>query len=84
MGCLSEKMLADMKLKGFARSTQEEYLLRARHFAAHYMRSPAEMGEQELRDYLLHLVNEKKVSPATHHMWRRFPGPRYRAPCPIS
>ncbi len=69
MGCLSEKMLADMKLKGFARSTQHEYLLRARHFAAHYMRSPTEMGEPQLRDYLLHLVNEKKVSPATHHMY---------------
>ena len=70
MGCLSsEKMLADMKLKGFARSTQEEYLLRARHFAAHYMRSPAEMGEPEIRDYLIHLVNEKKASPASHHMY---------------
>ncbi len=69
MGCLSEKMLADMKLKGFARSTQEEYLLRARHFAAHYMRSPAEMGEPETRDYLIHLVNEKKASPASHHMY---------------
>jgi site-specific recombinase XerD len=62
-------MLADMKLKGFARSTQQEYLLRARHFAQHYMRSPAEMGKPELRDYLLHLINEKKVSPATHHMY---------------
>lgn len=69
MGCLSEKMLADMKLKGFAASTQKEYLLRARHFAKHYMRSPAEMGEPEIRDYLLHLVNEKKVSPASHHMY---------------
>ena len=44
MGYLSEKMLADMQLKGFAPSTKKEYLLRARHFAAHYMRSPAEMG----------------------------------------
>jgi len=33
------------------------------------MRSPTEMGEPQLRDYLLHLVNEKKVSPATHHMY---------------
>ena len=69
MGYLREKMQADMKLRGFALSTQKEYLLRAKHFAAHYRRSPTEMGEREIRDYLLHLVNEKKVSPASHHIY---------------
>ncbi len=69
MGYLSEKMLDDMQLKGFALSTQNEYLLRARHFAAHYMRSPAEMGNLEIRHFLLDLLHEKEVSPATHHMY---------------
>ena len=69
MGCLSEKMLADMQLKGFAPSTQKEYLLRARNFAKHYMRSPADMGELEIRHFLLNLIHEKKASPGTHHMY---------------
>ena len=69
MGLLSEKMLDDMRLKGFASSTQKEYLLRSKQFAAHYMRSPAQMGETEIRDFILHQVKERKVSPATHHMY---------------
>jgi site-specific recombinase XerD len=69
MGFLSEKMLADMQLKGFAPSTKKEYLLRARNFAKHYMRSPADMGELEIRHFLLNLIHEKKASPATHHMY---------------
>ncbi len=69
MGKLHDKMKADMQLKGFAASTQKEYLLRAKHFAAHYMRTPAEMGKQEVRDYLLHLVNERHVGVATHAMF---------------
>lgn len=69
MGYLSEKMLDDMQLKGFAPSTKKEYLLRARHFAAHYMSSPADMGNEEIRHFLLDLLNEKEVSPATHHMY---------------
>jgi len=62
-------MQADMKLKGFAPSTQKEYLLRAHHFAKFFKRSPAEMSEAEIRHFLLYLVNEKKVSPATHHIY---------------
>ncbi len=33
------------------------------------MRSPEEMGEQEVRDYLLHLVRDRQASPATLDMY---------------
>ena len=69
MGKLREKMQADLELKGFAPTTQREYLLRARHFAAHYRRSPTQMGEKEIREYLLYLVNDRHVHPATHRMY---------------
>ena len=69
MGHLRAKMQSDMELKGFALSTQKEYLLRAKHFAAFYRRSPADMGELEIRHFLVELVHEKKVSPATHHLY---------------
>ncbi len=52
MGQLHDKMYEDMQLKGFAKTTQKEYLLRAGHFAAHYMRSPEAMGRDEIRAYL--------------------------------
>jgi site-specific recombinase XerD len=69
MGQLHDKMHEDMQLQGFAKSTQKEYLLRAGHFAAHYMHSPEEMGGKEVREYLLYLVNDKEVSAATHRMY---------------
>lgn len=66
MGELRDKMREDLVLAGFAPSTHRAYLQCARHFAEHFHRSPAEMGEREIREYLLHLVRVKKVKPATH------------------
>jgi integrase/recombinase XerD len=53
MGALYDKMLGDLKLKNYAPSTQRNYLLYARRFVRHHMRPPTEMGEREIRDYLL-------------------------------
>lgn len=69
MGHLEEKMKADLELKGFAATTQKDYLIRARCFARHFKRSPAVMGEKEVREYLLYLVRERRVHPATHRMY---------------
>jgi integrase/recombinase XerD len=69
MGLLRDKMEGDLTLKGFSLNTQSCYLRCARHFAEHYRRSPALMGEREIKDYLLHLVKEKDASPATHRMY---------------
>jgi site-specific recombinase XerD len=69
MGLLHDKMLADMRLRNFAENTRQTYLQQARDFAAHFRRSPAEMGEQEIRDFLLHLTQDKHISPATHHVY---------------
>src|ERR1700737_279777 len=69
MGHIRDKMEADLQLRGFSRATQDSYLRCARRFVAHYMRSPTQLGEQEIRDFLLHLVNHQKVRPATHRMY---------------
>ena len=69
MGKLHDRMREDLLLKAYSPHTQSAYLRCARHFARHYMRSPEEMGEQEIRDFLLHLVRDRKVSPATLGMY---------------
>jgi integrase/recombinase XerD len=69
MGTIREKMKADLDLRGCALTTKKEYLQRARNFVAFHGRSPAAMGEPEIRRFLLHLVNEKKAGPATVHMY---------------
>ena len=61
-------MKADLVLRGYAIRTQEEYVREARRFAAHFMRSPAQMGLDDVRRYLLHLVRVRQVHASTHKM----------------
>lgn len=66
MGQLRNRMEEDLKLKGLSPSTQRNYLLYCRKFAAHYGRSPAEMGEAEIRRFLMHAMQVEQVSYQTY------------------
>jgi len=61
-------MEGDLLLKAVADVTRAEYLRCAFHFAAHYRRSPAELGADEVRAYLLHLTRDLHYSPANLKM----------------
>ncbi len=69
MGMLHDKMLEDLQLRNRAENTQSCYLRCAQHFADHFGRSPMKLGEPEIREFLLHLVNDRQASPATHRMY---------------
>jgi site-specific recombinase XerD len=62
MGQIRDKMMADLKLRRYGTSTTLGYVWCARDFVAYYRRSPLEMGEAEVRQFLLHLINERHVS----------------------
>ncbi len=68
MGKLYERMREDLILKGYSPHTRSGYLRCALNFAGHFMRSPEEMGEQEIREFLLHLA-KRKVSPFTQDQY---------------
>jgi len=65
MARLKQRMIEDMQLRGLAEKTQDAYLRAVRKLAEHYKRSPDQSSEEELRQYLLHLKNIKKVSQST-------------------
>lgn len=69
MGILREQMKADLDLGGYSEATKREYLRCATQFAAHYMRSPSELGEAEVRGFLLYQLRVRKVGSATHKMY---------------
>jgi integrase/recombinase XerD len=69
MGKLRDQMKADLALKRFSVHTEKAYLKCVKDFAKHFMRSPAEMGTEEVREFLLHLVEKKKVSPAVQGIY---------------
>ena len=65
MGKLQEKMKADLTLKGYSPNTLAGYLPRYRKFAEHFNRSPEEMGQEEVRTFLLYLAQERKIRPGS-------------------
>jgi integrase/recombinase XerD len=69
MGKLHDRMRQDLILKAYSHHTQDSYLRCARAFVRHFMRSPEEMGEEEIREFLLHLVRDRKVSAATQDQY---------------
>lgn len=70
MGQLHDRMEADLKLGGYSPGTRKIYLMYARQFAKHFLRSPAEMGEEEIRRFLLYRVEEQGISRETYRQIR--------------
>jgi len=62
MGMLRDRMIADMKIVGYSAGTRRIYVHHARQFVAYFRRSPTELGADEVRRFLLHLVEERGVS----------------------
>ena len=62
MAPLRRRMIDDMKLKNLSPRTIDAYVSRVGSFARHFGRSPQDLGRDQVRAYLLHLVQEKKVS----------------------
>ena len=66
MGKLRERMGQDLQLTGYSPVTARVYLQWITAFTRHFMRSPTEMGEEEIRSYLLHLLDERKLSHSSY------------------
>lgn len=62
MSQLRTKMTMDLDLKGFSSSTKKIYLRNVQGFADYFAKSPAVMGEAEIKEYLHHLFNRKVSS----------------------
>jgi site-specific recombinase XerD len=59
-------MVQDLRLAGYSASTRRIYLHYAKEFAQYFRRSPEILGEQEMRRYLLHLLDERQLSHDTY------------------
>jgi site-specific recombinase XerD len=65
MGKLAEEMRKDMELRNLSPRTIDCYLGHMKNFSAYFNKSPKDMGDNEIRRYLLYLKREKKSSQAT-------------------
>jgi hypothetical protein len=69
MGKLREQMLAELQLRGAIPSTQKVYLREVSNFSKYFNKSPEELGEEQLKEYLLHLLQDRKLSVGTFHFY---------------
>jgi integrase/recombinase XerD len=68
MGELRTRMAEDLQLSGYSPTTAKKYLHYSKQFAAYFMRPPEEMGAEEIREFLLFVINERDFS---HHTYRQ-------------
>jgi integrase/recombinase XerD len=69
MGTLRDQMLEDLRLRNYSPGTCEQYVRCARDFVAYHRRPPAQMGELEIRQFLMYLVDDKRIGPAGRKMY---------------
>jgi integrase/recombinase XerD len=62
MGALREQMDKDMVLRGMSPRTRESYLHAVKGLAKYYHKSPDTLSEQDIQNYLLYLIEERKLA----------------------
>jgi integrase/recombinase XerD len=67
---LRRRMIDDMTLRNLAPLTIQAYVERVASFARHFGTSPEHLGPDEVRAYLLHLVQERRVSWSYYNQTR--------------
>jgi len=62
---LRRRMEEELRLRGMSEKTVQAYLGAVRQFAEHFGRSPEELGQEEVRTYLLELIEGRRCSWST-------------------
>jgi integrase/recombinase XerD len=62
---LREKMISDMQLHRLANTTQDSYLRSVTGLAKYFNKSPESISEEELKEYILYLINERGLKWST-------------------
>jgi len=65
MGELRDRMVREMQLRRLAPSTQEAYARAVWGLAAFYRRAPDQLGSEEVKSYLLYVMNERGLNWST-------------------
>ena len=66
MASVRQRMIEDMKLRGLAPRTQERYLHSIKTLAKHYQCAPDELTQEQVRDYLLYMLEDRRYAKSTY------------------
>lgn len=59
MTTLRERMIDDLRIRNYAPRTINTYVAMVARFTSHFDRPPARLGPAEIREFQLHLINQK-------------------------
>jgi integrase/recombinase XerD len=62
---LRKRMMEELQLRNLSPITADTYLRAVERFARYYNLSPEKMGPEQVREYLLHLMNDNQVVAST-------------------
>ena len=65
MGRVRDRMDQDMAMRGLSANTRKTYLYCTVAFVRHFTRPPSELGTEQIRAFLLHLLLVKKCAAST-------------------
>jgi integrase/recombinase XerD len=66
---VTDQMREDLQLRGITEKTQNIYLREVGNFVKYFNRPPEDLGEAELREYLLYLLNDRNLSQGTFRFY---------------
>jgi integrase/recombinase XerD len=62
---LRQRMIEELQRRNYSQATIESYVFSVKDFAEHFHKSPALLGAEEIRQYQLYLINDRKLSAQT-------------------
>ena len=65
MTLLRQRVLDDLQRRNYSPATTRGYILAIKQFAEYFGKSPERLGGDEIRQFELYLLKEKKLAPGT-------------------
>jgi len=65
MTTLREQYIRELVIRGYAPKTERGYVAAVYGLAKHYHRSPDQVTDDQLKDYLFYLARERKLAPSS-------------------
>ena len=65
MTALRQKLIDELDLRGFSKNTKDNYVGAIERLARHFKKSPDQITDEELKQYLLFLIRDQKRSAST-------------------
>lgn len=69
MSTLKERLLKDLQLKGITPGVQKKYLREFSNLENYFSKSPEELSEEEVKRYLVHLMEERNITRGTYRTY---------------